>query len=124
MTPMEDLLRLVVDEGASDLHISVGAPPAIRLRGERTAFVPAGDPECVVTVVQDAHEMPFERLKVSQLRTDVGYDVPVVCATRSGRTHFAISQAYLDGYTGASMWREGSRRGGRAYRQMAPLGWP
>ena len=34
MTPMEDLLRLVVDEGASDLHISVGAPPAIRLRGE------------------------------------------------------------------------------------------
>jgi twitching motility protein PilT len=34
MTPMEDLLRLVVDEGASDLHISVAAPPAIRLRGE------------------------------------------------------------------------------------------
>jgi twitching motility protein PilT len=34
MTPMEDLLRLVVDEGASDLHISVGAPPAVRLRGE------------------------------------------------------------------------------------------
>jgi len=31
---MEDLLRLVVDEGASDLHISVGAPPAVRLRGE------------------------------------------------------------------------------------------
>jgi twitching motility protein PilT len=34
MTPMEDLLRLVVDENASDLHISVGAPPAVRLRGE------------------------------------------------------------------------------------------
>ncbi len=33
MTPMEDLLRLVIDEGASDLHISVGAPPALRLRG-------------------------------------------------------------------------------------------
>jgi len=27
------LLRLVVDEGASDLHISVGAPPAVRLNG-------------------------------------------------------------------------------------------
>jgi len=31
--PMEDLLRLVVDESASDLHISVGAPPCIRLHG-------------------------------------------------------------------------------------------
>jgi twitching motility protein PilT len=33
LTPMEDLLRLVVEEGASDLHISVGSPPAVRLRG-------------------------------------------------------------------------------------------
>lgn len=33
LIPMEDLLRLVVDEGASDLHISVGSPPAVRLRG-------------------------------------------------------------------------------------------
>jgi twitching motility protein PilT len=33
LTPMEDLLRVVVDEGGSDLHISVGAPPAIRLHG-------------------------------------------------------------------------------------------
>jgi twitching motility protein PilT len=33
MIPMEDLLRLVVDEKASDLHLSVGAPPAVRLGG-------------------------------------------------------------------------------------------
>jgi len=31
--PMDDLLQLVVDEGASDLHISVGAPPCVRLNG-------------------------------------------------------------------------------------------
>ncbi len=31
---MEDLLRLVVDEGASDLHLSVGAPPTVRLHGQ------------------------------------------------------------------------------------------
>ncbi len=31
---MEDLLRLVIDEGGSDLHLSVGSPPAVRLRGE------------------------------------------------------------------------------------------
>jgi twitching motility protein PilT len=33
LIPMEDLLRLVVDEGASDLHLTVGAPPAVRLNG-------------------------------------------------------------------------------------------
>jgi twitching motility protein PilT len=33
LIPMEDLLRLVVEQGASDLHISVGAPPAIRING-------------------------------------------------------------------------------------------
>lgn len=31
--PMEDLLRLAVEEDASDIHISVGAPPSLRLRG-------------------------------------------------------------------------------------------
>ncbi len=30
---MEDLLQVVVDEGASDLHIHVGVPPIIRLHG-------------------------------------------------------------------------------------------
>jgi twitching motility protein PilT len=34
MTPMEDLLRLVIDEGGSDLHLSVGAPPTVRLHGD------------------------------------------------------------------------------------------
>ncbi len=33
LVPMEDLLRLVIDEGASDLHIGVGAPPVVRLNG-------------------------------------------------------------------------------------------
>jgi twitching motility protein PilT len=30
---MEDLLRLTVDEGASDLHLAVGSPPVLRLQG-------------------------------------------------------------------------------------------
>jgi alpha-glucosidase len=103
--------RLFIDVRAYDDGIALryrldGTAP-VRLRGERTAFVPANDPECLVSLAQGAHEMPFERVKVSQLRTDAGYDVPVVCATRSGRTHFAITQAHLDDYSGASLWREG-----------------
>ncbi len=31
--PMEDLLRLVLEEGASDLHLSVGTAPALRRHG-------------------------------------------------------------------------------------------
>src|SRR5438067_230911 len=30
---MHDLLQLVIDEGASDLHIEVGIPPVLRLHG-------------------------------------------------------------------------------------------
>lgn len=32
--PMEDLLRLFVEEDASDLHITVGAPPVLRMKGQ------------------------------------------------------------------------------------------
>ncbi|WP_330832517.1 glycoside hydrolase family 97 protein [Piscinibacter sp.] len=81
----------------------------VKLRGERTAFVPAGDPTCLVTPVDyGAHELPFERLRISQLKTDGGHDVPLVCVTPSGGTHYAITQAHLEGYTAASLWREGA----------------
>ena len=31
---MNDLLQLILDEGGSDLHISVGVPPTIRINGQ------------------------------------------------------------------------------------------
>ena len=104
----------------------------VKLRGERTAFVPAGDPSCLVTPRDyGAHELPFERLRISQLKTDAAYDVPVVCATPSGRTHYAITQAHLEGYTGAALRREGAalrvhlstvpKREGPAYTSAAGL---
>nr|WP_297382326.1 glycoside hydrolase family 97 protein [uncultured Roseateles sp.] len=94
------------DEGVAFRYRLEGQGP-VRLKDERTAFVPAGDPACLVTPVEGAHELPFERLRISELKRDTGYDVPVVCATPSGRTHYAITQAHLEGYTGASLWRDG-----------------
>lgn len=103
--------RLSIDVRAYDDGIAfryrIEDPMPVRLRGERTAFVPVGDPACLVSVAQGAHEVPFERKRVSQLRGDVAYDVPVVCATPSGHTSYAITQAHLDGYTGASLRHEG-----------------
>ncbi|WP_218164926.1 glycoside hydrolase family 97 protein [Pseudoduganella namucuonensis] len=103
--------RLFVDVRAYDDGVAFryrldGAEP-VRLRGELTAFVPAGDPECLVSLAKGAHEEPFERRRVSQLREGVAYDVPVACKTPSGRTAYAITQAHLADYTGASLWREG-----------------
>jgi alpha-glucosidase len=127
--------RLFIDARAYDDGIAFryrleGAGP-VKLLGERTAFVPAGDASCLVTEVEGAHERPFERLRVSQLKADIAYDVPVVCATPSGRTHYAITQAHLQGYTGASLTREGAalrvrlsgvpKRPGPAYVSSAGL---
>jgi twitching motility protein PilT len=33
VVPLEDLLRLMIEENASDLHVSVGAPPVFRIKG-------------------------------------------------------------------------------------------
>ncbi len=35
-TPLEDLLRLMIDEEASDLHLAVGVAPVLRLAGKLT----------------------------------------------------------------------------------------
>lgn len=57
---MSDLLQLVVDEGVSDLHIEVGAPPMVRLHGALTPLeVPsltAQDTERMVkSIASDIH---------------------------------------------------------------------
>jgi twitching motility protein PilT len=60
MTPIEDLLRLVLEEGSSDLHISVGAPPVLRLDGQLTKLdlpvMSASDTEEMVrSITKDIH---------------------------------------------------------------------
>jgi twitching motility protein PilT len=51
--PMEDLLRLVIEEDASDLHIGVGAPPTLRLKGVLTKLnVAPLEPEDTETLVR------------------------------------------------------------------------
>ncbi|MHB9148543.1 MAG: type IV pilus twitching motility protein PilT [Thermoleophilia bacterium] len=46
MKHIDELLRLTVDAGASDLHVKAGSPPVIRVDGElRPLDLPALDPE-------------------------------------------------------------------------------
>jgi alpha-glucosidase len=103
--------KLIIDVRAYDDGVAfryrIDDPAPVRLKGERTAFVLPGDPECLATEVEPAHERPFARLKFSELPERVRYDVPLVCTSRSGRASLAIAQAHLDGYAGASLQREG-----------------
>lgn len=58
MTPIEDLLRVVLDEGSSDLHITAGSPPTIRLDGaivklSLPVLTPADTEELVRSITKD-----------------------------------------------------------------------
>ena len=60
MTPVEDLLRLTLEEGSSDLHVTVGSPPTIRLNGAMTkldlpSLTPADTEEMVRGIAKDQH---------------------------------------------------------------------
>ncbi len=103
--------RLLVDVRAYDDGVAfryrIDGNEPVRLRGERTAFVPEGDPDCLASVAEGAHEMPFDSVKASQLRAGQAYDVPVVCRLPAAGTAYAITQANLAGYTGAALVAEG-----------------
>ncbi|MEQ1852638.1 MAG: type IV pilus twitching motility protein PilT [Chthoniobacteraceae bacterium] len=67
--PMEDLLRMVVDENASDLHLSVGSPPCMRIHGrlvklETRALFPE-DVEKLVSGVASPEQMQRMRAEGS-----------------------------------------------------------
>lgn len=61
---MDDLLRLVIEEDASDLHLSVGVPPTLRIKGKLTklnvAPLGAEDAETLVRAIASEHQ--FEKL--------------------------------------------------------------
>jgi twitching motility protein PilT len=57
---MNDLLDLMVDQGASDLHLQVGQPPTIRLSGSMTpidgpALTPLDTEKLMQSITPDAH---------------------------------------------------------------------
>jgi len=78
-----------------------GAPVA--LKAEKTGFRFVGDPTCELSEYSGSHENSFNTLKLSQLDAAKLYDVPVLCASTSGRTHFAIAQADIENYAGSSL---------------------
>jgi twitching motility protein PilT len=71
---MDDLLQVVVDEGASDLHIRVGVPPIIRLHGslvpmDLPVLVPEDTENLMKAITSESH---IQRVR-EQGGTDFGF---------------------------------------------------
>jgi twitching motility protein PilT len=83
--PIEDILRLTVDSEASDLHLSVGTPPVLRIHGrlvrlETRALFPE-DTDNIATELANGDQ-------IHKLRTDGTVDFAI---THAGRSRFRIS---------------------------------
>ena len=83
MIEMPDLLQLVIDEGASDLHISVGVPPMLRMNGSLTPLdtpaLTADDTERLMkAITSDAR-----KVEISELGgVDFGFSFGTQCRFR------------------------------------------
>jgi twitching motility protein PilT len=83
-TVLDELLVALVENGGSDLHLTVGAPPTIRVHGDLRSLpdYPVLDPDdtrsLLRMVVSDEQWDRFER----ELELDLAYDVPGVSRFR------------------------------------------
>jgi len=68
---MSDLLQLVVDESASDLHIAVGVPPTVRLNGN---LVPLDMPSLGPEDTESLMRAITSDDQIQKVRTDGGTD--------------------------------------------------
>jgi len=73
------------------------------LKGERTAYRLPNDPACEVSEYGGSHENTWALKKISELDRAKLYDVPVVCSSASGRTHYAIAQSGIEAYASSGL---------------------
>ena len=75
---IDDLLHLMMDRGASDLHIAVGSPPGLRLRGELVhvdevrALTPKDTQTMLLSILSEEQRKRFE----NDLELDFAYSLP------------------------------------------------
>ncbi|KUK48324.1 MAG: Twitching motility protein [Actinobacteria bacterium 66_15] len=75
---VDDLLRHMIDVGGSDLHITVGSPPGIRLRGEvapiegQKVLTPKDTQEMLLSLLSEEQRRRFE----TELELDFAYSIP------------------------------------------------
>ncbi len=91
---MNDLLDLMVEQGASDLHLSVGQPPVLRVHGAMTpidgpALTPADTERLMLAITPEAH--------VSSVRMQGGADFGLAFGAQA---RFRVSAFRAKGHYG------------------------
>jgi len=82
---IDDLLRLMLQRGGSDLHLTVGSPPAIRQRGEivpvedMKPLTPRDTMEMIMSLLSEEQRRRFE----TELELDFAYSIPSVSRFRA-----------------------------------------
>lgn len=82
---IDDLLRLMLQRGGSDLHITVGSPPGIRQRGEIVSvesmkpLTPRDTMEMILSLLSEEQRRRFE----TELELDFAYSIPGVSRFRA-----------------------------------------
>jgi len=82
---IDDLLRIMLDRGGSDLHITVGSPPGIRQRGELVPIenmkplMPRDTMEMILSLLSEEQRRRFE----TELELDFAYSIPGVSRFRA-----------------------------------------
>ena len=82
---IDDLLRLMLERGGSDLHITVGSPPGIRIRGEllpvesMKPLTPRDTMEMLLSLLSEEQRRRFE----TELELDFAYSIPGVSRFRA-----------------------------------------
>ncbi|MHB1020626.1 MAG: PilT/PilU family type 4a pilus ATPase [Coriobacteriia bacterium] len=75
---IDDLLRHMIDIGGSDLHITVGSPPGIRVRGEvakvenQKVLTPRDTQQMLLSLLSEEQRRRFE----TELELDFAYSIP------------------------------------------------
>ena len=75
---IDDLLRVMIDRGGSDLHIAVGSPPGIRQRGELLPLdggkilTPRDTQAMILSLLSEEQRKRFE----TELELDFAYSIP------------------------------------------------
>src|SRR5688572_27957251 len=83
--PAEDLLRLVVEEEGSDLHLLVGAPPCVRVNGRLIKLDTRG------LFPEDLEKLAAEVATVDQIRRAIEDGSVDFAMTFQDRNRFRVS---------------------------------
>jgi twitching motility protein PilT len=95
--PVAELLDVVLERGASDLHLTVGAPPTVRLHGdlERLSEYPIMTPRALQGMIYAILPQKMRERLEQELELDMSYALP-------GRARFRVNVYFQRDSLGAA----------------------